>query len=85
MSERVIKPKELDIGMRFRLTGDAENPEERAMAGRVYEVTNVDVSCKLGAHLIIQDVETGKETDSWIMPWVPVILVESPESATPQA
>lgn len=78
MSERRIDPKDLDIGMRFRLTGDAESPEERAMANHIYRVTNVDTACKLGAHLIIENVETGEETETLIMPWVPVILVETP-------
>ena len=77
MSDRRIKPEELDIGMRFCLTGDAENPQERDMANHVYRVTNVDTAYKHGAHLIIEDVATGMETETVILPWVPVILVES--------
>lgn len=77
MSERRIEPKDLDIGMQFRLTGDAETPEERDMANHVFEVTNVDTACKLGAHLIIKNVGTGEETETLIMPWVPVILIQT--------
>jgi hypothetical protein len=76
MAERRIKPRELDIGMKFRLTGEAENPDERDMENHVYEVTNLDMASKFAAHLIIKDVETGVETDTLLMPWVPVILIE---------
>lgn len=78
MSERRIGPKDLNIGMQFRLTGDAETPQERDMANHVFRVTNVNTACKLGAHLIIENVETGEESETFIMPWVPVILIESP-------
>lgn len=78
MSERRIKPEELDIGMRFRLTGDAETAQERDMANHIFKVTNVDTAYSPGAHLIIENEKTGAETETVIMPWVPVLLIETP-------
>jgi hypothetical protein len=78
VSERRIKPEELDIGMQFRLTGDAETAQERDMANHVFKVTNVDTAYRPGAHLIIENVKTGEETETVILPWVPVILIEVP-------
>ncbi len=74
MSETIMKPEDLRIGMRFRLTGDACNSEERDNK-HIYEVTNHDSACKLGAHLIVKD-ETGKEQEMRIMPWVSVLRIE---------
>lgn len=74
MPEKVIKPEELDIGMRFRLTGDAENADERNDK-HIYTVINKDLNCKLGAHLIVED-ETGREREISIMPWVPLLHIE---------
>lgn len=76
MSERRIKPEELDIGMRFRLTGDACSAQERDMANHIFKVTNVDTAYTHGAHLIIVNEATGAETETVILPWVPVLLIE---------
>ena len=75
MSETIVKPESLKIGMRFRLTGDACNPQERDNK-HIYEVTNENTACKLGAHLIVRDETTGTEHEMQIMPWVPVIRIE---------
>jgi len=73
ISETVVKPESLEIGAHFRLTGDACNSEERDNK-HIYEVTNQNLDCKLGAHLIVKD-ETGIEQEMRIMPWVPVIRI----------
>jgi hypothetical protein len=69
----LMKPEELEIGMRFRLTGDACNEAERENQ-HTYLVTNKDSACKLGAHLIVAD-EAGAEEEIRILPWVKVIKV----------
>jgi hypothetical protein len=74
-----IQLDRLTIGTRFRLTGDACNPAEAANQ-HVYTVTNRDLACDLGAHLIVAD-ETGAQTEMRIMPWVPIIILPPPEPA----
>jgi len=69
----LMKPEELEIGMSFRLTGDACNQEERENT-HVYLVTNKDDACKMGAHIIVKD-ESGEEQEMRILPWVKVIKV----------
>jgi hypothetical protein len=65
-----LKPETLEIGMKFRLTGDACNEEERN-DNHIYEVINKDEVCRLGAHVIVKN-EEGKEQEMRIMPWVPL-------------
>lgn len=68
MSERRIKPEELDIGMRFRLTGDACSAQERDMANHIFKVTNVDTAYRPGAHLIIVNEASGHGLDVHVCP-----------------
>jgi hypothetical protein len=74
MPETLIKPEDLKVGMRFRLTGEADDPAERNNK-HIYEVFNINTACTQGAHLMVQD-ETGGEQEIMIPPWVKVLRIE---------
>lgn len=73
--ETLVKPEELDIGDKFRLTGEACDPAEREDKD-TYEVINKDLGCTLGAHLIVRGSD-GASHETRIMPWVKVYKVSA--------
>jgi hypothetical protein len=72
--ETLISPEKLDIGMTFRLTGDACNPAETAN-DKIYTVTNKDMAHEFGAHLLVKAEGDEDETEIFVLPWVKVFHI----------
>lgn len=72
--ETLISPEKLDIGMTFRLTGDACNAAE-ASNDKIYTVTNKDLAHEFGAHLLVTAEGETEETEIFVLPWVKVFHI----------
>lgn len=77
MNTTRIKPSELKVGMRYRLTGDACDPQE-ARDQNTYKVMEVISPCRLGAHVRLMVEQTGHEFWVILAPWVPILRIDDP-------